>query len=41
MSYKQIAATLDVSERRVKRYIVKAYASLRRDLAGLAIASRQ
>jgi RNA polymerase sigma-70 factor (ECF subfamily) len=35
MTYKQIAATLGVSERRIKRYIVKAYASLRRDLSGL------
>lgn len=37
LTYKQIAATLDVSERRVKRYIVKAYARLRRDLAELAV----
>ncbi len=35
MTYKQIAETLDVSERAVKRYIVKAYASLRRDLSEL------
>ena len=40
MNYRQIAATLDVSERMVKRYIVKAYARLRRDLAGLAKSSR-
>jgi RNA polymerase sigma factor (sigma-70 family) len=37
MTYSEIAATLGVSERRVKRYIVKAYASLRRDLAGLVV----
>lgn len=36
LTYKQIAATLDVSERSVKRYIVKAYARLRRDLADFA-----
>jgi RNA polymerase sigma factor (sigma-70 family) len=35
MTYREIAASLGVSERRVKRYIVKAYASLRRDLSGL------
>lgn len=35
LTYKQIAETLDVSERAVKRYIVKAYASLRRDLSEL------
>lgn len=35
LTYKQIATTLDVSERMVKRYIVKAYARLRLDLAGL------
>lgn len=35
MTYKEIATTLDVSERSVKRYIVKAYATLRRELAGL------
>ena len=36
LTYRQIAATLDISERMVKRYIVKAFARLRRDLAELA-----
>lgn len=36
LTYKQIATTLDVSERMVKRYIVKAYARLRQELSELA-----
>ena len=35
MTYREIASRLDVSERMVKRYIVKAYARLREDLAVL------
>jgi RNA polymerase sigma factor (sigma-70 family) len=41
MTYREIAASLGVSERRVKRYIVKAYASLRRDLSGLVNEDRR
>lgn len=36
MNYREIAAHLNVSERMVKRYIVKAYAKLREELSGLA-----
>jgi RNA polymerase sigma-70 factor (ECF subfamily) len=34
MTYREIASHLDVSERMVKRYIVKAYARLREQLSG-------
>jgi len=36
MTYREIASHMDVSERMVKRYIVKAYARLREELALLA-----
>jgi len=36
MTYREIASHMDVSERMVKRYIVKAYARLRQELALLA-----
>jgi len=35
MTYREIASHLDVSERMVKRYIVKAYARLREELSAL------
>ena len=35
MTYREIASCLDVSERMVKRYIVKAYARLREELSEL------